>query len=531
MKITHSVAEILDQHVTLELDCIDRLYLNLYVPILQQPQGAAYFWRQHRGHQFASSALMAPMSRAFVHRIEAFIEREGVDLVTFCKGQRKDDVAQEYLASFPGEEGVLFVGRAQEKAGVLRTVGRHNPETGQRYAWLAKSTALVNHFYFYCVDRDFGPFFIKFCSYFPYTGKLCLNGHEYLKRQLQRRNVAFEALDNGIAACDAPGQLQSLAATLSPERIDRFARKWLRRLPHAFSRQDRAANFRYEISIWQAEFATTQIFDRPVTGRIFFEQIIRENVDLGRPDHAQLIFARRILRRTPARFRTRIITSGVIPSLHIDFLHSLIKQYFKEGRGLRTETTINNTYDLRIGRKLVNLPDLARRAFQINRRLLGQERVTHDCWLGEDVFSRVLRPLRVDDQRVSALRLDDPRARALLAALLVSRQLPRGFSNRDLRHHIAPLLGLTPEQYNQGKMSYDLRRLRLHGLIQRVPRSHHYRVTDLGSRVAVFLTRAYNRLLQPGLADLPADTPKLPSPLRNALQRVDHAIDSLWTSA
>ena len=122
----------------------------------------------------------------------------------FGKGERKDDVAAEYLARFEQEEGVLFIGVAQEKVSAIRTEKRHNPETGQSYPWLVRSTAMVNQYYFYAVDVDFGPFFIKFCSYFPYNGRLCINGHEYAKRQLQQRGIGFEALDNGLLSCEEP---------------------------------------------------------------------------------------------------------------------------------------------------------------------------------------------------------------------------------------------------------------------------------------------------------------------------------------
>jgi hypothetical protein len=532
MSIPHNAAEILDHHVEYELECADRLYLNLYLPILQDPRGAAWFWRKHRGYQFASSALMAPMSRAFVSKIEGFAVREGIDVVQFRRGQRKDDIAHDYLARFQGDEGVLFIGKAQEKAKVIRTERRHSEQTGAPYAWLVQRTSMVNQYYFYCVDKDFGPFFIKFCSYFPYNGKLCINGHEYLKRQLAKRGIAFEALDNGIRSCDDPKQAQKLADELTPERIDRLARKWFRKLPHPFPSKDRAAGFCYDISVLQAEFALTQVFDRPMTGRLFFEDIIRENVDLGRPDHVQLIFGRRVTRRTPGRFRTRVITDGVIPSLHVDYKSSRIKQYHKEGRALRTETIINDTYDFKIGRRLENLPALRQLGLQTNRRLLSVQRISHDCAIGEAAFEKIHRPTIVDDQRASALRLDDPRARALFAALLIFHLLPRGFTNKDLREHTAPLLGLRPGQYTQGKMSYDLRRLRLHGLIEKIPGSWRYRVTDFGFRSATFVTRAYNRLLRPGFAILsPPITPHAPPPLRLALQKVDEAVHKMWCGA
>ena len=314
-----SVADVLGRHVTLEVEGIDRMYLNVYQPRLQTDRGVAAFFRFHRGETFASSALMDPISKSFIAAVERFVEQEQIPLITFTKGQRKDDIAKEYHAHFPGTEGIVFVGKAQEKTPVFGTEKRRNPDTGQRYPWIVRRTAMVNHFYFYGLDEDFGPFFLKICTYFPYNAKLCINGHEYVKRQLAKEGIAFEALDNGILRCADPKRLQQLCDGLSAARIDALLRKWLRRLPHPFTAKDRAAGYRYDVSIFQAEFSLTQVLDRPRTGRIFFEEVIRENLDLGRPDQVQLIFDRRVTKRTPGRFRTRVLTEGVTPSLHIDY--------------------------------------------------------------------------------------------------------------------------------------------------------------------------------------------------------------------
>ncbi|MEK7755817.1 MAG: hypothetical protein AAB385_01240, partial [Planctomycetota bacterium] len=190
MTLPRSVAEILREHVTLELECIDRMYLNVYVPALQFENGVAAFFKFHRGYPVASSALMDPISKAFVAGIDQFAKRQDVPVVAFRKGERKDNVAAEHLKKFGRPEGVLFIGRAQEKTPVFRTEKRLNPKTGKRYPWLVRSTAMVNHFYFYCVDEDFGPFFLKFATYFPYSAKLCINGNEYLKRQLSKEGIA-----------------------------------------------------------------------------------------------------------------------------------------------------------------------------------------------------------------------------------------------------------------------------------------------------------------------------------------------------
>jgi hypothetical protein len=528
MSVPQSVATILRDHVTLEVECLDRLYLNVYVPSLQRVQGVLGFFHDHRGQPIASSALMAPISAAFVAAIKAFADREGVPLVDFKRGERKDDVAKEHLARFSGEEGVLFVGRAQEKTTVFRTEKRRNQMTGRPYAWIVKSTAIVNQFYVYAVDADFGPFFLKFGSYFPYTGRLCINGHEYAKRQLAKEGIAYEPLDNGFRTCADPAQLQAICEGLTPERIDALLRKWLARLPNPFSDADRAAGYRYELSVLQAEVSLTQVFDRPMTGRVFFEEVIRENLDLGRPDEVGLIFNRRINRRTPGPFRTRVITDGVVPHLYVDYKSSRIKQYHKEGRALRTETVINNARDFGIGKRLVNLPALREVGAQANRRLLDVQRISHDPALGEVAFDQLTAPAQIDGQRVSALRFADRRVHGVLQALVIFRLGPAGFRADDLRRHLAPLLGLRPDELGQGRLSYELRRLRLRGLIERIPKSHRYRVTELGFRAALFFTRAYARLIRPGLAQLSDHRPTADARLRRPLEQFERAI-TRWT--
>lgn len=521
---TRSAAEVLSKHVLLEVEGIDRMYLNVYVPRLQIVEGVLGFIRCHRGHKVPSTAMVEPITRAFVSAIDRFATEHGIPVVNFEKGQRKDDVAARFRAAFQAEEGVVFIGKAQEKCRVYRTERRHNPRTGSSYAWIVKSTALVNHYYFYCVDRDFGPFFLKFCSYFPYNGKLCLNGHEYAKQQLRKEGIAFEALDNGIFSCAQPRRLQTICNGLSAARIDGLLRKWLARLPHPFTATDRKAGYRYELSILQIELSLTQVLDRPLSGRIFFEQVIRENLDIGRPQQVQLIFRRWVTRRSPSLFRTRVLTAGVIPSLHIDYKGTRIKQYHKEGRALRTETTINNTWDFYVGKSLRNLDQLRAIGFRANRRLLEVEQISHDCILSEEQLQRLNHSLQVGQQRVSALRFGDRNVQALCHAALTFDLLPAGFSNGQLRARLAPLLGITPEQLTPGRMTYQLRRLRLHGLIQRVPHSHRYRLTSSGLRVALFFTRTYDHLLRPGLGAIMPALSDSKTPLRRSFDHLEHEI-------
>jgi len=535
MTVARTVADVLTDHVVFEVECIDRMYLNVYVPGLQYAAGLVAFVHRQLDLPIASTAPLGKISDGFSAAMHRFARDQQVPWVDFAKGQRKDDIAHEHLAGFDRDEGVLFIGRAQEKTGLFRTEKRRGAD-GRAYPWIVRATGVVNHFYVYAVDADFGPFFLKFCSYFPYNARLCINGHEWAKRQAAQAGIGHTALDNGFATCDDPAALQAVCDRLGPAQVQALLDKWLAILPGAFTERDRVAGYRYELSVLQAEFSLTQVLDRPVSGRVFFEQVIRDNLDAGRPDQVSLIFDRRLMRTgpraTPGRFRTRVITNGVTPSVHIDYKSTRIKQYHKEGRALRTETTINNPGDFGIRKRLTHLPELREIGFSANRRLLGVQRLSHNPIRAAEAFTAVHDPIvTADGARIAGLRLGDRRAHSLLQALLVFRLLPNGFRGRELRDLLAGLLGRQPGTISAGQVSYDLRRLRAHGLIARVPRSHRYRVTDPGLHHAMLITHLHTRILQPGLAQLTDPKPPAPTALRTAARDYQRALDQLTEEA
>src|ERR1700758_1781891 len=506
MTVARSVSDVLAEHVVFEVDCIDRMYLNVYVPQLQYAAGLVGYLHRQLGLPIASTAPLAKITDAFSAAVHRFARDHGVPWVDFAKGQRKDHVMHEQLARFTAAEGVVLVGRAQEKTPLFRTEKRRDAH-GDAYPWIVKSTGLVNQFYFYCLDADFGPFFLKFCSYFPYNAKLCINGNEWAKRQATKAGIGFTALDNGFAAVDDPVALQQICDQLGPQQIDALVHKWLARLPHPFSTADRAAGYRYDISILQAEFSLTQMLDTPVSGRVFFEQVIRDNLDIGRPDQVTLIFDRKLIRRgpraTPGPFRTRVITEGVTPSLHVDYKHTRIKQYHKEGKALRTETTINDSTDFRIGKRLTNLPALREIGSTANRRLLRVQSISHDPITGADALHTITAPITTaTGARIPGLRLGEQRSHALLAALPLFQLQPNGFANKDLRALTAELRGLQPGAVSAGQTTYDLRRLKTSGLITRIPHPHRYTITDHGLHTAMFPSALHARFLPTGSAHL-----------------------------
>jgi hypothetical protein len=322
--------------------------------------------------------------------------------------------------------------------------------------------------------------------------------------------------------------MQQICDSLGPEDIDRTFRKWLQRIPLPLRSEDRQAGYDWSLSIWQMEVSLTQIFDRPLRGREFFEESIRDNLDLGRPDRVQLVFDRVVTKKTPGEFRTRVIQEGVHPSLHIQYKNFDLKQYFKEGRGCRTEGTFRNPKDFGVNKGLSNLPYLQKIGREINRRLLEVERVSHNSGLSGDGIQRVVQPTVTDDgEKAPALKFGQPRVMALFVALTLFQHLIDGFHNCDLRPLVADLLGVTGEQYSASQMTYDLRRLRLKGLIFRPPKTHRYFLTPYGWKIARLFARLETRVFRPAVATFTGPDAVLPFPLRASLDRVDAQLDEL----
>src|ERR1700730_8624741 len=433
-----NINELLDGHVTLEVECIDRLYLNGYVGALATSGGLYRFLTEHLGKPVASPVLLGQITQRFWAELKEYAQQRQIPIIQFEHGERKDERANRMRRQRPVRDEVVFIGIAQEKAQAFS-----GKKVEGRFEFNRDKTVYVNHYYIYLDDADFGPAFLKVCSYAPWGMKLCLNGHEWAKRQLEKRKIPFQALDNGFRSCEKQEKLQQICDSLGPDQIDRMFRKWLNRLPLPLRRTDRAAGYEYALSVWQMEVSLTQIFDRPVRGREFFEEVIRDNLDLGRPDRVQLIFERRITKQTPGQFRTRVIQDGVNPSLHIEYKQFDLKQYFKEGQGLRTESTFRNSTDFGVNKGLANLPYLQQLGRHINRRLLEVERVSHNCGLSADSIQRVVQPTETEEgEKAPGLRFGQPRVMALFVALTLFQHLINGFRNRDLREHIAALLGV-----------------------------------------------------------------------------------------
>jgi hypothetical protein len=519
-----TIKDVLTNKVTLDIECVDRVYLNGYVKNLQMPGGLINFIREQMGFPIPSPMLLAPVSEAFRTAVEKFAKEQGLTIVNFAHGEKKDETARAHLAKFDQSSGVVLIGKAQEKTkGYTARRKDHGTKVWFDYS---RRDVFVTHYYFYILDEEFGLFLIKVCTYFPFDVKVCFNGHEWAKQQLRQEGIGFAALSNGLLSCADPGRLQTICHQLDAPQIQALFDRWVAHIPWPLTPPQQAAGYRHQLSIWQMEVSRTQVFADPAQGWALVEALIRDNLDLGRPDRVSLIFERRVTKRTPGEFYTRVVREGVQPTLRIHYKHSALKQYLKDGRALRTEMMFNNTQDFGFNRGLAHFSALFELGGQFNRRLLEQEQVSADCFVPlQEVRQLGQSTLTEHGQRAAALRFGDQRTMALLAALAGHAYIPTEISNRTLRTTVAQLLAGAPDAYTSAQMTYDLRRLRLKGLLERIGRSHRYRLTPLGLKVVTFFTKLYHRLFRPGLAAM-VPQPAHPSALAQALDTVVQIIKS-----
>jgi hypothetical protein len=520
-----TVNDVLDGHAGLDLECLDRLYLHGYLGQLQVG-GQVIQFLNHRGYPVPSPACLQQIGDAFRRRVASFAEANHIPVVALKAADRNIEVMEPYLhaAAGTGRSQVAAIGVAQEVQRVFIARKRDTDPSRPPQFSFDKKDRRVTVYYFYLWDAGFGPAFIKVCTYCPWPVKIWVNGHEWAKQQARKAGLSFTELSNGFASCEDPALLQRICDVLQPGTIEVFFQRWLSRLPLPLGRADQQGGYWWECSMAQVEVSRTIVFTQPRYARAFFDALVTDNLDLGRPDTIEIIFDRQVRngrqRATGGVFKTKVITRGVDVTVNAFYKHSRIKQYLKDGRALRIETVINAPGDLGCQRRLHNLDELQARARAVNARLLHTERAGQACVLANPVFERIARPsVDADGRRATAMRFGDSRVQALAGALAVTLCAVTGITNRSLR---ALMTGLLGAPYSMAQASYDLARLRRNGLITRRTHANTYDLTPDGLAFSVFYTKVHDRVLAPLFA---AGQPQAPPQLRDALRTIEHHID------
>jgi hypothetical protein len=533
-----TVATLLAEHVSFRCTSVDRIGIRGYVPGLQYEGGVVKFLVS-RGNTIPSPAALNRNHERLIAELDALVAASGVPVVRFKRGQSKEDIARPFQdeAFAAGHAGLVLVGKAQERTSSWRgfvddSHAGHRPNH-PHIAWCRQSS-VPDHWYLYFADDEWGPAFVKVCSYAPYPLWCCANGHEWAKRQLAKAGIGFCALDNGLRAVDDPAAAHRICARLSAGHVRDLLRRMMTVMPDPLTVEDRRAGFDWAFSIAQLEVSDTAVFDQPRRARAWFEAAIGDHLDLGRPDRVSLVVNRTIVnrgkRKTPGRFATEIITRDVAPQLQIHYKSSKAKAYLKEGRALRVETTVNNANDFAVHKTLNadNWRALRRVGADTNARFLATLGEGRPDLPDPATLEAVVLPSLHEGQRAPGLRFGEPRTMALLASVAAFAHVIGGLTNNSLRAQMAVLW---QPGYTSAQASYDLRRLRLKGFIERIEGTNTYRVTAHGLRIATFFTHLAARVVIPALTDLAAlarpHPPAAPRPLTNAWRTYERQLHAM----
>jgi hypothetical protein len=531
-----TVATLLDEHVSFRCTSVDRIGIRGYVRDMQHEFGPVKFLLNRAGGTIPSPALVHRNHERLLAELEALEASTRVPVVRFKAGESKEDLARplqdEAIAA--GRPGLVLAGKAQERTSVWRgyvdaTHAGHRPNH-PHIAWRRQSS-VPDHWYFYFADPEWGPAFLKVCTYAPYPLWCCANGHEWAKCQLTKAGIGFEALDNGLRRVEDPAAAHRICARLGAGHLRGLLARMMAVVPDPLCAHDRRAGFDWSFSIAQFEVSDRAVFDQPRRARAWFEAAIGDHLDLGRPERVSLLVDRTVVnrgrRKTPGRFATEVITRDTAPQLRIHYKSSKAKAYLKEGRALRIETTVNNASDFVLHKSLTaqNWAALRRAGADTNARFLSTLGEGRPGLPDPATLESIVLPSVHDGQRAPGLRFGDPRTMALLGSVAAFAHVIGGLTNKSLR---AQMTAHWRADYSSARASYDLRRLRLKGLIERVGGSNTYRVTNHGLRVAAFFTQLATRVIVPALTDL-ADmgrpSPPAPRPLAVAWRTYERELD------
>jgi hypothetical protein len=518
-----TLAEVCESAVAFTYRSIDRLILNAYIPTLQMPGAMVTFLREVCGKPILSPVVFKALTDRFVAAVHAFTEARAIPVLRATGRTGPGEVAHRALRAAARAQrwGVVAVVIHQESARVFTS--RHAGGRRTNF-WVREERRLVNHYYFYLRDREYGDGFVRISSYAPFQTRIWLNAHGYLTAQLRRRRVAFRTMDNCIVEVANPAALREIAQHFDARLVEEIARRWLAWVPAPLTAAERAAGYEWRLSIYQAEFSDNVIFHRTAVLNRVYEDLLRDHLHLGRPDMLKVIFDRRLQRNTPTTFKTRLLRQGVVSCLKVFYKKSFLKQYNKGGRVLRTEVCVNDPRDFRIGRSLVHLGYLGTIAYHAITRFLKAQTVVMATALDRSSFERLVTPSVEGGQHVAGLRFGAPQVMRLLAALGCAGLSFKAFSHAELRAMLVERFGADAGEVTPSRLSYQLAKLRGKGLLRKVPGRNRYTLTDRGYRGALYLTKLHQRLLSPMLDSLdPAVRPVLAA----SPHRLDRAVANL----
>ena len=506
--------------------CFDRIILNgCILPFLHTERAGTIRWflRTHRHIEQLSRSAFGKISRDYHEWVRGHAQQTGIDIVEPERGIRREDVVEPYFRQLGQRAGIAVILKAREP----ERVAWHFAKTNQ----IAVLRRHVDLYYFYLNDPQCGRMFLRICPYFPFNISVWLNGHNWLKGQLHKEGIAFRTRENLFVECARPERLQELSDAFAPADIVPTVDAWLSRLLPFFSEAERQQGYRHQLYMAQMEYCHNLIFTEHAALDRLFSRLMDANRGLGHPDKLAIIFGRSRFRPDTRTGETVLrTTKSGLPVLNSSYQQTQLKQYVKDGVGLRTESSSYQLKNLSIPKNIDNLPKLREAMDRANERYLTVQQDILASYIDRGQLEQLRQPsVSPTGRRVPGLHIEDPRLMAVLQAMLCFAYLVgKGvFRTKDLLADVQRALG-NPE-YTLNQLRYDLSKLRGKGFVIRLVGTQSYEVSSQGYRIGIFHLKLYQQRYAPltsAICDpVPADNEVLTN-RQTKLDRLYVAVDN-----
>ncbi len=491
-------------------DCVDRIVLNAFFRMGHGPGGFRVWWRALTGsEETLDNTHLMRMAGRFSRRIHGYAKANGIPVVHCPAGERKHELAEEYLAKTNIPQGLflILVGRAQ--APVWDVSVNHHIEP-------KKPMPYVNHYSFHILDPEWGHITIKISGHPPFPAQVILNGHEYVACQARKAGISFTKEGNCFTQISDAAGLAKIADTLSGQqaigRLNQACERWIYTTCLCFAlelEEQKRSGFRYQYSNYQVEYSRNLIFE--IGGHM--DQVFQALIDRSRvPLDLETIKTILGYQRRP-RYRQRKSKSAqwevavekatydlTILKLHCGKL--TLKIYTKGERVLRIEVVVHNTQELQCGRSLEKFPRIVVQAKEILERFMNALSCIDQCFIADSMLEELPTPSRVGTTKVGGIDLNKPRMRWVVEAViaLCLSLSPHGFTASELARQVRVLSNQGESEYGARRAAYDLKKLRGKEIVRRIGQTRRYQSTSSGLKAMVALVVLRNKAIKPLLA-------------------------------
>ena len=499
-------------------DCVDRVVLNAYYPLGHNPGGFRVWWRRWHGDsdEGLDDAHLMRLAGRFARRVRAWAKANGIPVIDCKAGERKHEIAEGYLSGHVVGRGVFLILVARSRASVWKV----NRSASGAITSLQKKIEHVNHYSFHIMDPDWGHMVIKMSGHPPFGAQVILNGHEYVACQAHAAGISFIKEGNCFTGIADPQRLAQIADTLSQPaatgRLSQACDRWIYTACLCFGldlAEQQASGFRYDYSVYQAEYSRNLIFASGARmDRVFGTVADRTRSRLNVPA-LRTLFG---MKQRPAGTGQPSLKLAVVIEkpqydltlLKVHFGLLTLKGYTKGERVLRFEAIVHNTRTLKTGRALEKFPEITARLAGMAARFCTMLDCVDTGFVPDGTLDQLPLPAQIGATRTGGIDLNRPRMRAALAAAAALAPAPGGFSVADFAARVQAMTGR--ESYTIRQAAYDLRKLRGKNLAVKPGKSRRYQIPPEAARIITALLTLRDHVIAPVLAGIrrPGSGPK-----------------------